>query len=481
MHSVDIIIILTYLFVTFFVGIYFGKGVKSLKDYAVGNRSFTVPILVATIFATMSGGNTVIGTSERLFAVGFIFLLTRLGDPIYKLLMARFVVPRMGRLSECISVGELLKDKFGLFGQILGGGSAFIKSIGSVSGQITAIAIFMNAITGLSFFVSVIISSSIVIIYASYGGIRSVVMTDVIQFSVLIIGIPVLTAISLHTAGGYEIVISKISSQHLSIPKRDIVWYGSLFVLSAIPIMNPALVQRLLITRNLKFLEKSFKVSAFTEVPFLIMITLLVGSAFVLNPDISPNNVIPTLINTVLPIGVRGLVIAGMMAIIMSTADSFLNTASVSFMNDIFKPLYRKKLSHKSELFFVRFISVLVGLFAILSALYFKNIFNIYMAFLNVWIPVVVVPIYAVIFDYQCNKKDLILGAISGIASWLCWKFFVEDFIPVHPLLISLICNFIVFFRKGILGFIFPYDVKKKEVILLKKLHFIYRCFHPQD
>lgn len=474
MHVFDYFIIVFYLIATFIIGLYFGKNVKSLKDYAVGDKGFTVPLLVTTIFATMSGGNTIIGTSEKLFTVGFIFVLARLGDPIYKLLIAKYIVPRMGQFQNALSVGDILKVKFGRFGQVIGGLASFVKSIGSVSAQVAAISIFTSSLIDLPLFFSVLISSTIVVVYSSYGGIRSVVMTDVIQFFVLIIGIPILSAISIQNAGGGQKVFESLLSHQIESSKH-LLWYLSLFVLSTIPIFNPALVQRLLITKNINFLSRSFKISAFSEIPLLFMIVLMVGAIITLNPNVAPNQIIPYLIETILPIGVRGLVIAGMIAVIMSTADSFINTASVAFTNDIVKPLSKKSLSSAQELVIARIVSVLVGVFATAAALYFKSIFNLYMAFLNIWVPVIVVPLYAVIFNCNCNRTHFIRGAVAGLFAWLLWQFFIMKFIPIHPLLVSLGAN-ILFFHletvKNIIRKMFSsnYFNKLLQILFLKKI-----------
>ena len=140
----DIITIIIYFFIILIAGLAFVKKNKTIRDYAVGDKSFSLPLLVATIFATMSGSNTIFGTSERLATVGIIFALVRLGDPIYKLIIAKYITPRMGRFSNCISVGDLLFEKFGNVGKITGGFCTFIKATGSVAAQVAAISLFFR-------------------------------------------------------------------------------------------------------------------------------------------------------------------------------------------------------------------------------------------------------------------------------------------------------------------------------------------------
>ena len=459
----DIITIIIYFFIILIAGLAFVKKNKTIRDYAVGDKSFSLPLLVATIFATMSGSNTIFGTSERLATVGIIFALVRLGDPIYKLIIAKYITPRMGRFSSCISVGDLLFEKFGNVGKITGGFCTFIKATGSVAAQVAAISLFFSHFTGYSQYTSTLISSGIIIVYSSFGGVRSVVMTDLIQFGILLIGIPLLCVFSVNEAGG----ITKVSYQALEtsgmMGSSEIIFYISIFVLSAIPVFNPGIIQRLLMTNNLNYLSRSFKLSAFLEIPMLIMVCLMVFSASIIDPNTQSNTIIPTLIHTIIPIGFKGIVMAGILSLIMSTADSFLNISAVALLNDIIKPVMRNKYNDKYDLFVVKIISIVVGTFATISALYFSNIFDIYFAFLNFWVPVIVVPIYAVIFNVNVKTNDFIYGAIGGVSAWFLAKYYLSDIIKIHPLLLSLIANFFILFRNQI-------KLKKKSYFQISKI-----------
>ena len=446
MNLIDFGIIVSYLIVTIGVGLYYGRGVKTFKQFATGSGGITVTVLVTTILATTNGGNAFLGYSEKFYNSGLLFILVMISYPVYRFIMGQYIVPRMSPFGGALSVGDLMKDKFGVLGQVITGLSVFVKSVGGVSAQIAALSIFMNSLIGVPVLVGIISSSFIIVLYSAYGGIRSVMMTDVIQFCIMFAGIPIMTALSMKAAGGNEIVIEKILSHHLHFSINDFLYYISLFVVFSIPRFDPDLVQRLFVTKNLKKLSRSFKFSAYADIPFSLVVIFMVGSFMVLNPDgVSPNNIVPYLVETVLPSGARGFIIAVMMAAIMSTADSSINTGSVSFTNDVLKPLLNKNYAEKKKLFFARLISIFIGVFSMLSALYFKSIFDLYLAFLNVWVPVMVVPLYAVIFNHSGEKRDFIRSALGGILSWFGWKYFGQDVAPLHPILVSLGCSFLCF------------------------------------
>ena len=446
MSFIDFGIIAAYLLLTVGIGIYYGRGVNTLKDFAVGSGNVTIVVMVATIAATTNGGNAFLGQSEQLYASGLLFILIMIAYPINGLLIGKYIVPRVSPFEGALSVGDLMKQKFGILGQVTSGIFAFIKTTGTVAGQVTALSIFMNSFIGIPVLVSVIASSATVVAYSAYGGVRSVATTDAIQFCIMMVGIPVLTALSMKAAGGNEIVFDKIISKDFLLDKESSFYYISLFFIFALPIFPPALVQRLFMMKDLKKLATSFKISAYADIPMSLIVIFMVGSFMVLNPEgVSPNNIVPYLIENILPVGMRGLVIAALMAAIMSTADSNVNAASVAFTNDILKPLSKKNYTEKQELIFARLASVAVGVFAILAALYFKSIFDIALAFLNVWIPVMVVPLYAVIFNHQGDQHSFIRSSLGGITSWFAWKYYGQDVLPLHPIIVSLSCSFLCF------------------------------------
>ena len=115
--NIDLIIILGYLVVTLFVGFYYGRGVKTVRDYAIGDRNFSTTTLVMTMAATwISGSGTLTRTTEA-FKIGIAHSFCLSSMAIAALITAYILAPRMYKFFNLISVGEIMQELYGKYGQ----------------------------------------------------------------------------------------------------------------------------------------------------------------------------------------------------------------------------------------------------------------------------------------------------------------------------------------------------------------------------
>ena len=123
----------------------------------------------------------------------------------------------------------------------------------------------------------------------------------------------------------------------------------------------PPYVQRLFIGKDAKHVARGTMLSGIFSIPFFTIAGCIGLVALTIAPDLDPNKSLPYVVNTVLPIGLKGLVIAGIISIVMSSADSFLNSAAIAFTHDVVKPLREENLSEKHELLLSKIVTLFVG------------------------------------------------------------------------------------------------------------------------
>ena len=212
---IDLVIVVSYLIVVLVVGIFAGRNVKSMKDFSVSSKIFPTSILVSTIFATWMGGDDLIGVSERIYSVGLVFFVIALSQISSLLFHAYVIAPKVIRgFSDKISIGEIMRDLYGKPGQLICGISNVLFSLGYIAVQVKAIGCICHLFFGVSDFCGAIIGSLIVVTYSTFGGIRSVVFTDVLQFGILIIGIPLMANVALEKIGGLDHLMYSLPAQH---------------------------------------------------------------------------------------------------------------------------------------------------------------------------------------------------------------------------------------------------------------------------
>ena len=213
--NVDLSIVVLYLVVTLAVGIFAGRNVKTMKDFSVSSKVFPMSVLVSTIFATWIGADDLIGLCERVYSVGLSFLMITLGLSLSFLFQAYVVAPKIIRgFPNKISIGEIMGDLYSKPGQVTSGIANVLFSVGFIAMQVKAIGFVCNLFFDASELSGIIIGSLIIVAYSSFGGIRSVVLTDVLQFGILIIGIPLMASVALEKVGGLEYLISNLPPQH---------------------------------------------------------------------------------------------------------------------------------------------------------------------------------------------------------------------------------------------------------------------------
>jgi len=183
----DLVIISLYLGGILLFGLWYGRGIKDLGDYAVAGKAYSAPIIFATLSASFIGGGFSMGNAEKVFRFGIMNIVALFGFSLSQILIARFIAPRMGRYEDAISVGDIMEKSYGTKAKIFTGLFALIACAGILGAQIGAMGHIFNVFLEIPKFHGILIGIGIVLIYVTAGGMKSVVGTDIVQFIFLII------------------------------------------------------------------------------------------------------------------------------------------------------------------------------------------------------------------------------------------------------------------------------------------------------
>jgi Na+/proline symporter len=177
---------------------------------------------------------------------------------------------------------------------------------------------------------------------------------------------------------------------------------------------------------------------------FLVVIGINGLLAYNHNPLADSNLALLEFIDNVIPTGLRGLVILGLMAAVMSTADSELNVASISLTNDVVTPLLNLH-NTKIILLFTQIFTLLIGVFAIFLALKFDNTIDLILFVAGFWLPVMLVPFVASLYGITISNLGLVLSAASGLASFAYWQINFADTLKLKSAFVGFLVNAIFF------------------------------------
>ncbi|MDF2965880.1 MAG: sodium:solute symporter family protein [Rickettsiaceae bacterium] len=436
-HKFDLTLVIIYLIVTMLVGIWSSRKAKTLEEYAVGNRNFPTIVLVMTICATWLSGSGTINISEQVFRVGIIYIVITFAQSIGQLLVAYIFAPRLKEFQQkCISVGDVMASIYGKPSGIISGIAGLILSAGFIAAQIKAMSFVLSYFLGINNLAGVLISSLITVMYSVIGGVRAVTYTDVVQFIALTVAIPMVLNVGVDIIGGYNELIAKIPPHMLTIElsHENIIKFLPLMIYFTIPTFNPPLMQRMLMARNIEQIAVSFKITAFVLMGYHLVAGLIGLVAYALNPELTSNHAIIFIIDQYLPVGMKGVAVIGMLSVIMSTADSYLNAGAVSFVHDSIKPLVN--ISEKTELGLSKFITLVMGVVAIYMALSFDNLLAIILFSQQFWGPIIAIPLIFGLLGFRTRPAALYTAMIAGMALHLLWRLYELDRVIGIPSLI---------------------------------------------
>ncbi|MEM7589788.1 MAG: sodium:solute symporter family protein [Myxococcota bacterium] len=446
MSQLDIGIVVAYLVITLAIGLWAGKGVNTVKQYAIGSKNYGTFIIVATLFATNVGGGSTIGTTEKVLTVGVMYALITLGMPVNKFVTAYCVAPFMNRFRNKISIGEIMHTCYGKPGQVITGIMGTLLAIGIVGGQIGALGYVGNYFWGLDRLYSTLIAAGIVVIYSSIGGVRAVAFTDVFQFAIALYVIPMIYYESSWRIGGIGQLWKQVPAEKLQLATnwQDWIIYISLFLAYCTPSLEPSFTQRLLMARDAIQAQNTMKSLIWADVLFFAAITCIAFSSSVLAPDVNPNHAFFHILQTVLSEGWKGIAVAGVLAFIMSTADSDLNAASVCLIHDTVQPLKREPLAASAELKWLRVATVATGTLAIVAALSFQSLIDLMWSVYDLWAPCIVIPLFACVMGYKSSIRAFSFAVATGFLCTTAWKLWGPTWI--RSMLPGMMANFIAFY-----------------------------------
>ena len=443
----DTLVVILFLFLTLIIGIYFGRNIHTIKDYAISKGGFSNHIMVATLFATVIGGGSTCGIATNVYRSGVIFIFAFYGAAINKLLVAYFIAPKFKRDENILSIGDLFDKNYGTTGRLTAGCCVLLVSVATLGQQVAAIGFIFEQFFQIPFTVGLFIGVGSVVIYSAFGGIRSVVATDVFQFIFILSFIPVLLFVGLDRVGWLAGIFDSFPVEKIAISynDNDLIKALTLCVVMTFSALDPSFIHRLLMCKDARQAVYISKVTGYLSFPLFTMMGILGLVAFAIDQNISPNLALPYLVDSLLPPILRGLVIATLLAVIMSTADSNLHVVGLSVVQDLILPIYGKKLSDKRQIFFVRGATVLLGFIACLIAIYFRDIFSIMIFAFGFWGPTILVPFVFFLYGYVFTKKQLLTGIIFGQTVVIGWNLFLKEQLIFDGFIPAMLCSFSYF------------------------------------
>lgn len=427
MHLIDYIIVIVYLIVVFLVGVYFYFKNKNREDYYVGGRGIKPFHVGLSVVATDVGGGFSIGLGGLGYVIGLSASWLLFTGLLGAWLAAVLIIPKLKLLDKkhgMLTYPDFLRQKYGGKVALVAALISGIGYMGFTGGQVLAGAklasgtLFENIPWDIDpFLFSILLISTVILLYTVLGGLKAVIYTDTVQWLILIFGLVFLAIpLSLYKIGGFAPLYELLPDNFLTLTNVSFVQIVN-WMVTIIPIWLIAmtLYQRMYATKDVKDAKKAWYIAGVFEYPIMAFMGAFLGMiSRIYFPDVDPEMGLPLLIKTALPIGITGLIVAAYFSAIMSTADSCLIASSGNFVNDIIERYFLKNPSHKLMMRISQIFTLLIGALTIYIAISFESVLDIILQAYAFMVAGLFIPTLAAYFIKKSYPAAALTSMILG-------------------------------------------------------------------
>jgi len=433
-QALDLIIVGAYLIAMVWIGVHFVKRIKNTGDYYVAGRSFGPLVLMATVCATIIGGSGLMGRAGKAYSGGFMAIMTAL-----PYLLGMFIFSGIsGRISDIgiqhniTSIPELFEKRFGRTAKLILAALIAFTMMGTVASQVRAAGTIINMLggeIGLTYELGALIACVVFMLYTATSGLFGVVYTDVFQFYMLLLFVYILIPVSsLINVGGWS-SFTKNLDPSLVKPYMNGSILGDIVTYLVFTMAGAEMWQRAFASKDRSSAKKGmFLGTSVYGLTIILVYFMGIIAHQVLGDGITnTDSVVPALAIKVLPVGLTGLALAGLLSVIMSTADSYLLVSVQTCVHDIGKTI-NPNISEKKEILYSRIFSIVLPLGALVIALYIQNAYDILMFSWSFYAAACGLPCFAALYWRKATSAGIISGMAAGFIVCVGWKLLGQPF-----------------------------------------------------
>ncbi len=413
--------VLFYGVVMLILGIWFSRRIKNSDDFVLAGKSLGPVVLAGTLLATFVGSGSVTGGPNSIgYMHGFLpAIIISMPVGIIALGVLYMIAPRIRAFGK-YTISQVLEEKYGQGAKLLSAVIIILAYIGIVSYQFKGMAFVLNVATGLPVEIGTAISAVIIIFLAVIGGMMAIAPTDALSAFLMITGLLVAIPSVLIAGNGWTHIVSALPPENLtltgSLSVFEIIGYMLPFVFLMLGDQN--IYQRLASSKG----EKSSKsglliwfVGMLLVYPAIPFISMVAKSIF---PDIAPGMALISM-TTVMPVFFGGIMLAAIVAVIVTTGNSYLLSASTSLTYDVYLRYFRPDAGSRELLLVTKFAIPLLGILAFVLLQFFPTILRLQMTSYLVYGAGITPAVLGVFIWPRVNKYGGISSMIVGVVATL--------------------------------------------------------------
>lgn len=373
MSTIDYIVIIIFSLLIVLAGLAFRKRGADMKSYFAAGGSVPWTMSGLSLFMSFFSAGTFVVWGSIAYELGWVSITIQVTMCLSGFLVAYFIAP-VWRKTNSLTAAEFVRNRLGDNVQKFYTYLILLLSLAYTGSFLYPVAKIINVSTGFSVNACILVLGVLILLYTVVGGLWAVIITDVLQFVILFASVIIVVYLSLKEVGGYAAFVEKAPADFFSWTAGDYNWWFivAMAIFNTIFIGgNWAYVQRYTSVKDAKDAKKVGLTFGWLYLlsPFLWMLPPMIYK--VLNPSLpglENEGAYLLICKQVLPLGILGLMLGGMVFATASSVNTTLNLAASVITNDLFKIL-RPNASLKQTMYVAKLSTVLFGIGTILVAL----------------------------------------------------------------------------------------------------------------
>ncbi len=428
MTSIYFWTIVAYMIFLVGVGALRSRGVNKQEDFSVAGRQLGTFVLFGTMLATWIGTGSIFGNAGKVYEVGIAAFILPFGALIGIALLS-FLAAKSRRL-KAITVQDILETRYNKWARVLGVITLVLTAVTIVSYQYRAAAAVINlTVPDLDFKTAVIIVTVFIILYTALAGMFSVAYTDLAMGITMILGILLALPYVWFKAGGYAGLTAALPADHLQ-------FFGPIGWVQALGLVLPAgllvlgdanMYQRFFSAQNEGMARRAtlWLLAGVAYMELMIIFTAWAGSALEWQGGHleKPGRVIAYVALKHLPVWLGAVVMTTIMAVIVSTAISYLLVPATALVRDVYQRFINPQASERSLVWLLRGVVVGLGIIAYVISTYSEKFLEVALRAYTIYGTGVTPSLVAALAWKRATTAGAITSIISGVATTLIWEF----------------------------------------------------------
>ncbi len=431
--------VVIYLLISIAIGLIAATRVHNAKDFAVAGRHLPLPVVMATVFATWFGAETVLGISATFVKDGLRGVVADpFGSSLCLILAGLFFAGRLYRMN-LLTIGDYYRLRFNRRVEILCTLAIVASYLGWVAAQIKALGLVFFIVTGgaISQPAGMVLGAAIVLTYTTFGGMFSVAILDFVQMTVIMGGMLYIGYVIAGMTGGVGAVVSHAhaAGKLEFFPEATVVawvpFIGAWITMMLGSIPQQDVFQRITSAKDEKTAVRGSVLGGSIYFLFAFVPMFLAYAATLVDPKVfaellarDPQLVLPTLIMQHTPLIAQVVFFGALLSAIMSCSSATLLAPSVAFSENIIRNIFPNMRDHV----FLRIMRVVIVCFACVvlafalnsGASIFKMVENAY----KVTLVSAFFPLFLGLYWKRATTQGALAGIACGFCTWVLLEFF---------------------------------------------------------